>query len=326
VAGRAISRVCFLIGLLFCTSAYADVRLLTGDPLDKFLTRIVIRGQITQQDFAFFSSHAKEFESRALRVFLNSPGGDVDAAMKIGRIIRSVWGETYINNPAAHCYSSCALIFIAGVKRYNFGELGLHRPYFGSAPLTREQIEKQMPIIRNVLKEYVEEMGITASFFERVFNTDPSEIDILRGDDSDKIVPDTDPTFDEVRTSLGARHYGLTTSEYRKRLSLRKSCGNRSSSDTDCDEATIWGLPPATYRSRSAKAEASCDYSDSEEQLLNAIPRRDRISHPIAIHRDNCWVSTMRGLPSWDETTPSPPQGGRGLPPGFRVEKLLAPK
>jgi len=204
------------------------------------------------------------------------------------------------------------------VKRYNFGELGLHRPYFGSAPLTREQIEKQMPIIRNVLKEYVEEMGITASFFERVFNTDPSEIDILRGDDSDKIVPDTDPTFDEVRTSLGARHYGLTTSEYRKRLSLRKSCGNRSSSDTDCDEATIWGLPPATYRSRSAKAEASCDYSDSEEQLLNAIPRRDRISHPIAIHRDNCWVSTMRGLPSWDETTPSPPQGGRGLPPGFR--------
>jgi hypothetical protein len=304
VASRAAGCVCFLIGLLFCTSASADVRRLNESTLDEFVWRVAITGRITQQDVAFFSAHSKEFELKGLWVYLNSPGGDVDAAMKIGRIIRSVWGETYTTYPA-HCYSSCALIFIAGVKRHNYGELGLHRPYFASAPLSIQQIEKQLPVMRSAVKDYVEEMGITASFFERMFNTDPSEIDILRGDDSEKIVPETDPTYDEIQTSLQARHFGITTSEYRKRESLTKSCYTYDSSGAMkanlaayvCAQATRWGLSVTAYQSRSAKAEASCDYSESEKQLLEAIPRRDRISHPTVRRRDTCWVATMRALP-----------------------------
>jgi hypothetical protein len=156
--------------------------------------------------------------------------------------------------------------------------------------------------MRFAVKEYVEEMGITGGFFERMFNTGPSQMDIL--EDADKIVPDTDPTYDEIQTSLGARHYGITTSEYRKRLSLRESCYILDSSGDitglkypECLESTLWGISPAAYRSRSAKAEASCSYSESEKQLLGAIPTRDRISHPIVRRRDTCWVATMRALP-----------------------------
>jgi hypothetical protein len=167
--------------------------------------------------------------------------------------------------------------------------------------------------MRSAVKEYVQEMGVTDSFFERMFNTDPSEIDIL--EDSEKIVPHTDPTYDEVQASGWARHYGITTSEYRKRLSLQESCGTpisaaergRPEQYRDCREATMWGLPTATYRSRSVKAEANCNWSDSEKQLLDAIPTRDRISHPIFRRRDTCWVATMLALPP-------PPPGFEFLP------------
>jgi hypothetical protein len=313
VASRAFSPVCFLIGLLFCTSASADAYFpASGTPLATF--GIVITGEITERDAAFFASHSTDFAYRRPSIFLNSRGGDVGAAMKIGRIIRAAWGTTWILGDS-RCYSSCALIFIAGVERWQVGELGLHRPYLASAPLSREQIETQMPVMRSAVKEYVQEMGITDIFFERMFNTEPSEIDIL-GDEGDKIVPGTDPTYDEIVTSLGARHHGITTSEYRRRNSLRKSCFISDSSGLitglkypDCPEATMWDLPPATYRSRSAKAKVSCSFSDSEEQLLRTIPSKDRFSHLIYRRFNACWLDTMRGLPP-------PPKGFvRDVPP-----------
>jgi hypothetical protein len=317
VASRAVSRVCFLIGLLSCASASADVRRITADPLNNAI-RIVISGQITQQDLAFFSSHSKEFEFEPLKVFLNSSGGDVDAAMKVGRIIRSADGETRIRLKG-RCYSGCALIFIAGVKRENFGELGLHRPYFASAPLSRQQIEKQLPVMRSAVKGYVEEMGVTDGFFERMFNKDPSGIDILRGpDESEKIVPETDPTYDEIETSRKAQQYGLTTSEYRKRDLLANSCYTYDRSGVMkinlatylCVNSSRWGLSVTDFQSRSAKAEARCIFPDAEKKRIDeTIPKRDRYSDPIYLQYITCRLNTMRALPSWDETTPSPPQG-----------------
>jgi hypothetical protein len=185
VAKKAASLLVFLIGVVFWTSAQADAYLSSNSPLR---ISIEITGDITRRDLAFFRSQSKDFKFKQLRVWLNSPGGDVMAAMEIGRIIRSVDGVTDIPLNK-RCYSSCALIFIAGVKRLNYGELGLHRPYFASAPLSREQIEKQASIMRDAVKTYVEEMGITDSFFEGMYNTDPSNIEVLRGEQSQKIVP-----------------------------------------------------------------------------------------------------------------------------------------
>jgi hypothetical protein len=74
------------------------------------------------------------------------PGGDVDAAMKIGQIIReNEWPVTVSGN--SKCFSSCALIYIAGVSRMNVGVIGLHRPYFSSAPPNRQAIEREVPLM-----------------------------------------------------------------------------------------------------------------------------------------------------------------------------------
>jgi hypothetical protein len=218
--------------------------------------------------------------------------------MEIGRIIRSVDGLTFIG-VKERCYSSCSLIFIAGVNRYNYGELGLHRPYFASAPLSREQIEKQVPLMRSAVKKYVEEMGITDSFFERMFNTDPSDIEILGSDQSEKIVPASDPLYDEISTAESAKRYGLTTSEFRKRNALTRSCWDSTPGIPeyeDCREPIMWGLSLEDYRSRFATVEAKCGgLSDSEMQTMSATPIKDRQALPFIAKFTACLVNTMQG-------------------------------
>jgi hypothetical protein len=280
----AASLIGFLIGVMFLTSASADAYL-SANQFGPNSIDIDVSGEITQRDLAFFRLQSKEFESKQLGVWLNSRGGDVAAAMEIGRIIRSVDGWTHIPS-GDRCYSSCALIFIAGVVRTNVGELGLHRPYFASAPLSRDQIEKQMPIMRAAVRKYVEEMGITESFLERMFNTDPSDINVLRGEESERIVPRTDPTYDEIITASAAQQFGLTTSEYRRRESLAQSCftSQFKAKYPDCYDSTLWGLSPEVYRSRSAMVKTRCGISDSQMQVLHTTPRKDQRSLPLSFN------------------------------------------
>ena len=61
-------------------------------------------------------------------VELDSPGGDVEAAMEIGRIFRKerVW---VLLPTSAVCFSACVLVLAGSVNRLIFGKVGIHRPY-----------------------------------------------------------------------------------------------------------------------------------------------------------------------------------------------------
>ena len=66
-----------------------------------------------------------------VRVFLNSKGGEVLAAVQLGRIIRSQAIEVWVDK-SAECTSACILVLAAGVSRVAIpgARLGIHRPYF----------------------------------------------------------------------------------------------------------------------------------------------------------------------------------------------------
>ena len=124
--------------------------LLAGVVLDDFrvlkqnasIVELFIYGIITERDANALEALSPELEQRLFPwIKLDSIGGDVDAAMKIGRLVRQYEGFTSIEREDslanANCYSSCALIFIAGVRRSIVspgGQLGLHRPYLASMP------------------------------------------------------------------------------------------------------------------------------------------------------------------------------------------------
>lgn len=124
---------------------------------DEVALRVWISGTITKKDAESIERRETEIALNNIEVHLNSFGGNVAAAMRIGRLVRKYDGTTRILK-AEKCLSSCALIFIAGVQRYNYGEIGLHRPFLATAPQSRSLIEKQVPMMLSQIKAYVAEM------------------------------------------------------------------------------------------------------------------------------------------------------------------------
>jgi hypothetical protein len=188
---------------LLLVAARADFQIVKRT--DAQLT-LFISGKITQSDAKALQELSADMEHDALSVHLDSEGGDVSAAMQIGRLIRKYEGTTFIvhdlndgHDPLdIKCYSSCALIFIAGVLRLNSGQLGLHRPYLASAPRSRQAVEKQVPLMLSAIKQYITEMGITDNFYEQMVNTEPSQMAIYDSDNYKKLVPEYDPVYQEI--------------------------------------------------------------------------------------------------------------------------------
>jgi hypothetical protein len=113
----------------------AEIDIYTADETGTF-ARIAIQDSLTKADVQRFT----ELEAllrpmfEILGVELNSPGGDVIAAMQIGEIIRKDWLWTSVSDEpqAEGCLSACVLIFAAGANRILGGDsrVGIHRPRF----------------------------------------------------------------------------------------------------------------------------------------------------------------------------------------------------
>jgi hypothetical protein len=97
---------------------------------------IDLSGEITQADVKRFRELSAFLVPRfdVVTVNLNSPGGDVLAAIEIGSVLRDNWMWTIINDND-ECASACVLVFAAGAER-GTGDLSvvrIHRPHFDAA-------------------------------------------------------------------------------------------------------------------------------------------------------------------------------------------------
>ena len=294
--------------VLFLTTpltARADVSV---EPETEGSVWLWVTGTISEADASQFERLSPVLEHKTPSIKLNSRGGDVKAAMKIGRIIRKYDGETIINGNNK-CYSSCALIFISGVQRIiiDRGELGLHRPYFASAPQSREAIEKQVPLMLSMIKSYISEMGVTDNFYQLMVNTDPSAITTYTGWTIEKLVPSSDPTYDEILAASLAGMYGITTAEYRRRSGEATStCFNAKGDPAKqktiyCHEAMMWGLSESVYRDREAKWVKSCRvsptqaFSAEQQAILDKTPIKQRNTLPFVEQLNECKRNIMLG-------------------------------
>jgi hypothetical protein len=160
-------------------------------------------------------------------------------------------------------------------------------------------LEKQYPYMLSQIKSYISEMGVTDSFYQQMVNTEPSQMIIYGSNDSESVVPQNDPTYDEVSTSYDARRYGITTSEMRQRKKdAEKECSKFIQDiyrRLTCTEAIEWGLSERVYRERQPKSDQNCGISDDEITILNAVPRRGRMDHPIIIRLETCRRNIMLG-------------------------------
>lgn len=101
---------------------------------------------------------------------VNSRGGDVGEALKIGALVRALYMNVNVAPAdAGVCASSCFFIYLAGVERGasgldrltsegkpgNFGPIGLHRPYFtvpDGGPKSSQRQEEMMLTTATLLR------------------------------------------------------------------------------------------------------------------------------------------------------------------------------
>lgn len=169
----------------------ADIREVTSGT-DR---QLVLEGDIEEGDFGKFIDAIKKNQGQISTVWIFSPGGDFQEAMKIGRAMRALelasmvptrnkfskpQCDSVVAHPSdpAYCIAASAafLIHIGGVWRGG-SYIIVHRPYFerkNFRQLSEAQAQVKFAALQAEAASYMSEMGVPAQLQEKVLAT-PSD-------------------------------------------------------------------------------------------------------------------------------------------------------
>jgi len=193
-------------------------------PTPATCTSVLIKGAIEPGDGARFAAFLRANHPFLDSVFLWSPGGLVEEALKIGRLIRTAmltteapdgevphgqptegagqldWGKI-CKGPSCHCASACFVIWAAGMRRYG-DVLGLHRPSLRSTSFANLPPGQASELYRALLTEvetYLLEMEVPRRYIEIMMNTSSNAVYWIRdsNDPSVSSISEKVPSIEE---------------------------------------------------------------------------------------------------------------------------------
>jgi hypothetical protein len=173
---------------------------------------ISAEGRITVDSAQALEDVLARVESRPLPVFIDSPGGDLRAALTMGRTIRhrglavAVGRTVYegcapsqaycgrravlfhgnVASTGAYCFSACPLVLAGGTARFvgEYADAGVHQPsktemrYRKRARHARRVPAQTNPVM-STLAAYFREMGISRRLLTLLKSTPADEIRVL---------------------------------------------------------------------------------------------------------------------------------------------------
>lgn len=179
------------------TSPYQCMACVDEDVMKKFMLTAVygadacprpamldvhVVGRINYGDAYFFLKNAdfaqKSGHSFFRRLFLNSDGGQVGAALKIGGAVNSVTDTAIVEG---HCYSACVLILMAANRRvYVDVDVGIHRMSVDQLPsdvvINQENVSSYFAKEYDEIASYAERNGVDKSIVEAMKSVPSTEI------------------------------------------------------------------------------------------------------------------------------------------------------
>lgn len=235
----------FLNGLLlfFCfvaKGAWGDVGYNLKEPSfngGPALLTLFVKKTVTPEDYANVAKTASLIQSRfhdqwVVLAKLDSTGGNVSAALKIGRFLRSKGAMAFIDEGAV-CLSSCVYILAGATNRAVGGRVGIHRPY---EPNDQEisaaaQKDKYKKMEKDIVA-YLQEMNIPKRLYEDSLFISPDRIKMLTASELQGYgLNVNDPYADEGSTVAKAKKLGISRKEYAAREA-------RSQKECDLDSVT----------------------------------------------------------------------------------------
>lgn len=187
-----------LIAFSNSSMAFYEQESIYYEKQDKFLTTlgypesIFIDGEISQKTVNDFIKLVNLNKIVRATVYFNSFGGDLLAGIKIGKIIREYQFNTSIGKvdktstlgvKEGECYSSCVFAFSGGKYRYMNDKdvIGVHRFYRDYA---KETDLEEAQVVSAVIINFLREMEIDLSLFDRMALTSKNMVNIISKDEA----------------------------------------------------------------------------------------------------------------------------------------------
>ncbi|TGQ27737.1 MULTISPECIES: hypothetical protein [unclassified Mesorhizobium] len=168
----------FVASILLGAPAHAGLRFQAGQT-DWGLHYITVSGDFAyQDDLSLFENLVRS--NAATAVTFSSPGGNIQKAVELGRLIRRL-GINTIQFRAVECASACSLAFLGGVIRYaDPGSIGVHKSSFqGDVALTTQEAVSAVQQITADVITYMIEMGVDPALLQLSLQYDSNDIRYL---------------------------------------------------------------------------------------------------------------------------------------------------
>jgi hypothetical protein len=211
--------------------------------------------------------HQFEVLLTRIRIILDSGGGDIASAMRVGRRLRALNSNISVNFNE-QCHSACAVILASGVFRRANGRVGVHRPYFVALDHreTRQQVTARLNRLNAELAAYFQEMGQPAALLDAMRAVPPNQIRILSSAELQHfMLSGDDPAYEERELARAAHWFGTTSAELRRRRQLAdEMCGSSWGSAADynrwrlCSDAIKYAVTVQTLTARESRAQTVC--------------------------------------------------------------------
>lgn len=195
---------------------------------------LYFEGQINRKALSLFTDAERNGSLRTGgTLLLNSPGGDVNAAMEIGRVIRRF--EMYVEVPNdGICASSCVLLYAAGTTRSFFRESGIgngpiviHRPFFPDAHgASMPDVQSSYDRVARMVKLYLGSMNVRTELWDEMMRIPSHSGLALTAAQLDEFGMGTvDPAQAELNAQREAARFGLPREVYNQRVQVaNQSC------------------------------------------------------------------------------------------------------
>jgi ATP-dependent protease ClpP protease subunit len=220
-----------------------------------------------------------------------SPGGDVNAAMQIGDLLRKTTATVVSGGP---CHSACVFIAVGGVER-NLSGIGVHRPFFAQTQAKNfADADQRYKKMITAVRAYLTEMNMSDDLLRMMIAVPPGEMQVLSPVEAKRIgINGIDPAWDEYITAREARAYGLTSAELRKRKAvIETQCGRedlmrslaelqkRESCRNSLREKIFWGMSEEKVSRLARLAEQACTDKAKEDEMRDCrLMLAERIRH-----------------------------------------------
>lgn len=229
------------------------------------------------QDGLFLTGNIKRADVAALEklipqhrvILLNSAGGDLDAAMDLGRILRK-HSTVAIVFPNHVCASACVFVLAGSNNRTVSGKIGIHRPYQLQDDATTAEEQKANYIsLGNKVKEYLNEMNINPVLYDDMIRISSGGVKFLSEQDLERYgLSEMDPYMEEAHSAYQAKELKISKQELLKRKAkIDRDCQrylNKSQSENYgiCAVAIEYGISMEEYRRRDELAKRKCGNRD----------------------------------------------------------------